>query len=176
MVITRTMWRCSGRTVMWRRYMGGGPGVEPHGLPYILHITNDQTMSDTWCLQIGSRVLIPFSIQQTCVDSWLANCQPTIIYHVTPIRSYGLYGPATSDHTDCTDCTVSIKIFAYLTWRTDRYISCSWRPFETKRVALGSKRRGLRSHMVWSDSDHFEFLSKIWSPDQSYKWILVLST
>jgi hypothetical protein len=38
--------------------------------------------------------------------------------------------------------------FACLTIRTDRDISRSRRPFETKRVALGSQRRGLHSRSI----------------------------
>ena len=65
--------------------------------------------------------------------------------------------------------SASIYFFACLTLWTDCNISRSWCPFETKWVALGSKRRGLRSLLVCSDSEHFEFLSKIWSPDH---WVM----
>jgi hypothetical protein len=66
----------NGRAVVRRRYaVGGGPGVEPHGLQTFLHNNHTQTMSDTWRPWIGPRVLIPFAIQQTRVapDSTIAN-------------------------------------------------------------------------------------------------------
>jgi hypothetical protein len=92
-------------------HSGGGLGVEPRGLPIILHTTINQTTSDTWCPWIGPRVLIPFATKWTRVTSRFDKLPTNNACHVTPVRSYG---PATSDRTDCTDCTVSIKIFACL--------------------------------------------------------------
>ena len=98
-----------GRAVVRSHYaMGGGPGVEPRGLPYILHTTTSQPMSDTWRPRIGPCVLISFASQRTRVSSRFANNQPINICHVTTVRSYG---PATSDRTDCTDWYSQHQIF-----------------------------------------------------------------
>jgi len=71
-----------------------------------------------------------------------------------------------------TDYTVSTHFFAWLPFWTERDISRSRRPFEPKRVALGSQRRGLCSCLIWSDFKHFEFLSKIWSPGSREAYVL----
>jgi hypothetical protein len=78
----------------------GGPGVEPHGLPYILHTTTSQPMSDTWCPRIGPHVLISFSIQpDMChlLTRHLSTNQhlprhPCTVVRSCHIRPYGLYG------------------------------------------------------------------------------------
>ena len=66
--------------------------------------------------------------------------------------------------------------FTCLTIRTDRDIPRSRCLFEPKWVALGSQRRGLHSRSIWSDSEHFEFLSKIWSPDHQWYQCFKLAT
>ena len=108
----------------------------------------------------------------TCRDI-ICPQQPTKLCHIITchviVRSYD---PATSS---CTDCTISVIFFACLTLWTYCNISRSRCPFETKRVVLGLQRRGLRSHSIWSDSDHFEFLSKIWSPDQLFSIFIILN-
>jgi hypothetical protein len=52
--------------------------------------------------------------------------------------------------------------FTCLTIQTDRDISRSRHPFETKWIALGSWRRGLHSCLFWGNSENLDFWAKIW--------------
>jgi hypothetical protein len=106
----------------------------------------NQTTSDTWHARIGPRVNIPLATKRTHVKLSYANCLPinNLPHHhmshqrtvVRPchVSLYGLYSQR--------------PFFACLPFRTDCDISRSRRPFETKRVALGSQRRGLRSRPI----------------------------
>ena len=64
---------------------------------------------------------------------------------------------------DCTNLYSQHPFFPCLPFWIEHDISHSLHPFEPKQVVLGSQRRGLCSHVIWSDSEHFEFLRKIWS-------------
>ena len=50
--------------------------------------------------------------------------------------------------------------FAYLSFWIERDISLILHPFGHKQVALNSWWRGLRSRLIWSDSENFEFWAK----------------
>jgi hypothetical protein len=135
--------------------MGGGPGVEPRGLPlHFKYETNNQIMSDTWRPRVGPRVLTPFASYRTRVTLGFDGHQPTKICHVTTVRSYGLYGPATSD---CTDWySQHLIFFACLAWRTDRDIFSIRSPFDKVNIPPESGRRDDAMALFSSHSEHFE--------------------
>jgi hypothetical protein len=68
--ITRNKrWRNGRVEVVKDLYSGEVWGSNPADSHNILHTTNNQTMSDTWCPQIGPSVLIPFANKRTRVIS-----------------------------------------------------------------------------------------------------------
>jgi hypothetical protein len=108
---------------------------------------HNQIMSDTWRPPIGPRVLTPFSSYMTRVTRGFDGHQPTKTCHVTTVRSYGLYGPATSD---CTDWYSQHQIFfACLAWRTDHDIFFIRCPFDKVNIPPESGRRDGRNGTVF---------------------------
>ena len=122
---------------------------------------NSQTMSDTWRPPIGPRVLILFAHKRTRVTIQFADNQPMKMCHIIQLTCHHDGTALPRGRTDCTD-RYSQHFFPCLTFWTDRYIFRSRCPFETKRVALGSRRRGLQTHLFWSNSENFDFWAKIW--------------
>jgi hypothetical protein len=125
---------------------GGGPGFESHGLH-----KNFEQQTKTKPIK-GCHVAAHdwatwhHTICQKCHVSQYdsPNCQPIKLPHHLPhqhVRSshISMYGHATSASVRTVRTAQSASIFfTCLTIRTDRDISRSRRPFETKRVALGS--------------------------------------
>jgi hypothetical protein len=133
----------------------GGPGFNPHGL----HIILKQQPNAIQGCHVAAHDWATWH-QNICQDN--ATCHqmirpnlPIDDCHVTcpvcHISMYSLchvilYGHATSASVRTVRTAQSaLPFFSCLTIRTDRDISRSRCPFETKRVALGSQRRGLRS-------------------------------
>ena len=117
-----------------------------------------------WQPMTGPRGTIPLTKMMPCVEAPFAQiCQYETATSSTAMSSYGchinMYGQATSA---CTDCKVSVLFFPCLTIRTDRSISRSRCPFETKWVALDSWRWGLRSRLFWDNFENIYFWAKIW--------------
>jgi hypothetical protein len=130
--------------------VGRSGGRTPRPPIYILHNHINQSMSDTWHPRIGPRVLTPFASYRTRVTPGFDNHQPTKTCHVTTVRSYGLYGPATSDCTDCTDWySQHLIFFACLAWRTDRDIFSIRSPFDKVNIPPESGRRDGRNGTVF---------------------------
>jgi hypothetical protein len=96
-----------------------------------------QPVSDTWCPWIGPRVLLLLATQGQVSTFNL----PTINQSTSTMSPpYGVYGPTTSYHTDCTDRYNQHQIFACLAWRTDHDIFSIWTPFEKVNIPPESGR------------------------------------
>jgi hypothetical protein len=105
-----------------------------------------QPVSDTWRPWIGPRVLLLLATQGHVSTS----NSPTIDQSASATSPpYGLYGPATSDRTDCTDRYSQHQIFACLAWRTDRDIFSIRTPFEKVNIPSESGRRDGRNGTVF---------------------------
>ena len=140
---------------------GGDRGVEPRGLPISFAYTqikpNNEVTRGTH--MIGPRVLTPFTSYRTHVTPRFDNHQPTKTYHVTTVRLYGLYGPATSDCTDYTDWYSQHLLFFDLFGLvvTDHDIFSIRSPFdESKYTARIRKTRWTQWHCFRLHSEHFE--------------------
>jgi hypothetical protein len=121
--------------------MGGGPGFDPHGLHNILNkqpITGCHVAAHDWATWH----------QTICQNN--ATCHNMIRPNL-PINECHITNCHLSVHTDCHIIVRPLPrqhpvrtvqsahfFFACLTIRTDRDISLIRRPFEPKRVALGS--------------------------------------
>jgi hypothetical protein len=95
----------NGWAVARRLYaVGGGPGVEPRGLPHFTQSTINQPMSDTWRPWVGPRVLILFAHKRTRVSTLLANNRPMKTCHIIHLPCHRTDGTALPRHrTDCRD-------------------------------------------------------------------------
>ena len=123
----------------------------------------------TWQPMTGPRGTMPFAQNLPCVAIWFAHCQPIKNYHVTYTTSACTFNPRHLYQVNVRSCHVSLyglpsqrPFFACLTFQTDRDISRSRCPFETKQIALGSWWRGLRSCSFWGNSENVDFWAKIW--------------
>jgi hypothetical protein len=119
----------------------GGPGVEPRGLHHKFYITKQwgghvAPMDWATCPHIICHQ--PDTCQFPIRHLSTNECLP---HHPPDTSSYGLYGPATSDRTDCTDRYSQHQIFACLAWRTDRDIFFIRRPFDKVNIPPESGRR-----------------------------------
>jgi hypothetical protein len=132
---------------------GGGPGVEPRGLPIqFLYIEpNNQPMRDTWRPWIGPRVLILLPPTGHVSTSLIRQHQPmkSVPRHPPAMSSYGWYGPATSPYGLYGQVQSASKIFACLAWRTDRDIFSIRTPFEKVNIPPESGRRDGRNGTVF---------------------------
>ena len=115
-------------------------------------------MSDTWHPLIEPRVLILFAHKRTRVNTRFADNLPMKMCHINQLPCHH---DGTALPRGRTDCSVN-TFFTCLTFQTDRYIFHSRHPFETKRIALGSWRRGLQTHLFWGNYENFYSWGKIW--------------
>jgi hypothetical protein len=131
-----------------RLYSGGGPGVEPRGLPYIFtynHKANQRGTRGAHGLGHVPSYHLPSTRHVSLHDS--PTNQPTNC-HITTSSSYGLYDPATSPYGLYGQVQSASKNFACLAWRTDRDISSIRTPFEKVNIPPESGRRDRRNGTV----------------------------
>jgi hypothetical protein len=115
---TRNRWRCNGR----RRFVkslhsGGGLGVEPRGLPIILHSTNEP-ISGCHVAAHDWATWHPIIAQKTATCRHLIRQPSTnqkLSTSLLPHHHTVCMTPAMSACTNCTDCTFNIKFFTCLT-------------------------------------------------------------
>jgi hypothetical protein len=89
-----------GRSYEGARRCGRSEGRTPRTPPYILHINHKPTNEGHVAPMDWATCPHTICHQTDTCQLPIRNSQPTIACHVTTVRSYGLYSPATSDCTD----------------------------------------------------------------------------
>jgi hypothetical protein len=137
--------------------MWGGPGVEPHGLQYILHIRTNQYKGAMWQPLIGPRGIKPPIIERH-VSSHHSPLPTNRILPCHRMSHHCIDGTALPRHrTDCTDrYSQHLKFLPCLAWRTDCDISFIRTPFEKVNIPRNQEDKTDAMALFSSHSDHFE--------------------